>query len=217
MVDSGTQFCKAAEISTVLTSGRGLDRLVPSSDNRFFFRSARHLTGQAAGQAGWPDASVDLVAAGQAFHWFDRESALREFARILRSGAGGPGRSGRVALFWNSRRNEASPFLQDYEELLQRYGTDYREVDHTRIGAETLAPFFGGPYESRTFPNHQDLDFDGLRGRLRSVSCTPGPGHPDHEPMLEELRSIFDRHQEHGRVRMLYDTELYLGPLHEPR
>lgn len=157
-----------------------------------------------------PDASVDLVAAGQAFHWFDRESARREFARILRSGPEGPGR---VALFWNSCRTEASPFRRAYQDLLHRYGTDYREVDHTRLGAETFAAFFGGPYESRTFPHHQDLDLEGLCGRLRSVSYVPGAGHPSHEPMLEELRKIFDRHQDGGRVSMLYDTELYLGPL----
>src|SRR5579883_614801 len=33
-----------------------------------------------------PDASVDLVTAAQAWHWFDREAARREFARILRPG-----------------------------------------------------------------------------------------------------------------------------------
>ena len=31
-----------------------------------------------------PDASVDLVAAGRAFHWFDKERALAEFRRILK-------------------------------------------------------------------------------------------------------------------------------------
>src|SRR5688572_8831952 len=30
------------------------------------------------------DASIDLIVAGQAFHWFDRAKAAAEFARILR-------------------------------------------------------------------------------------------------------------------------------------
>src|SRR5262245_17011202 len=33
-----------------------------------------------------PDCSVDLISAGQAFHWFDRERAHREFVRILKPG-----------------------------------------------------------------------------------------------------------------------------------
>ena len=41
-----------------------------------------------------PDASVDLVTVGTAFHWFDREAARLEFVRILRPG-------GHVMLAWN--------------------------------------------------------------------------------------------------------------------
>src|ERR1043165_6742706 len=43
-----------------------------------------------------PDASVNLVTAFQAFHWFEPNTTLAEFHRILRPG-------GRVALAWNER------------------------------------------------------------------------------------------------------------------
>src|SRR5260370_37277837 len=32
------------------------------------------------------NASIDFITAGQAFHWFDREKARPEFARILKPG-----------------------------------------------------------------------------------------------------------------------------------
>jgi SAM-dependent methyltransferase len=40
------------------------------------------------------DQSVDAVVAGQAYHWFERERAHPEFARVLRPG-------GVLAAFWN--------------------------------------------------------------------------------------------------------------------
>lgn len=153
-----------------------------------------------------PDAAVDLVAAGQAFHWFDRTQTRAEFVRILR-------KAGYAALFWNSRRTTSTPFLIAYETLLNDFATDYREVNHTNIDRNALAEFFGGPFESRTFPNAQDFDFEGLKGRLLSSSYAPAAGHPRHDAMLQELRRLFDRHAANGTVRFEYDTELYFGRL----
>ena len=154
-----------------------------------------------------PPAGVDLVTAGQAFHWFDRSSARAEFARILRPG-------GWVALMWNSRRKTGSPFLEAYEALLQRWSVDYAEVDHDRITDDVIASFFApAPVAKRTFPNRQEVDLEGARGRLESSSYVPPPGHPDHAPMLAELKAIFARTSRNGVVTFEYDTLLYFGRL----
>ena len=65
-----------------------------------------------------PAASVDLATAAQAYHWFDRPRALAEMARIVRPGGG-------IALFWNVRDDEHSPFLADYTALLNRFVPGY--------------------------------------------------------------------------------------------
>jgi ubiquinone/menaquinone biosynthesis C-methylase UbiE len=152
------------------------------------------------------DRSVDVVTAGQAFHWFSVPETRAEFLRILRP-------AGKVALFWNTRRSEGTPFLGAYECLLNRFGTDYAQVQHRKIGAPVLQEFFGGKYESRVFVNAQTLDFDGLLGRLLSSSYGPGPAHADYAPMVAALREIFDAHHGSGRVRMEYDTELFFGQI----
>ena len=59
----------------------------------------------------------------------------------------------------------------------------------------------------------QVFDFEGLKGRLLSVSYAPEPGHPNHEPMIAELKRIFDRYQSDGRVRFEYETRVYSGQL----
>ena len=155
---------------------------------------------------GLPDASVDIVAAGQAFHWFDAEAARREFARILKP-------DGTVALFWNTRRTDATPFLRAYEELLIEHGTDYATVRHENQGPEQLRTFFGGDHSTRRFPNEQRFDFAGLRGRVLSSSYVPAADDPRCAPLLAELRRLFDRHAEDGQIRLVYETELHFGQL----
>jgi ubiquinone/menaquinone biosynthesis C-methylase UbiE len=153
------------------------------------------------------DGSVDFITAGQAFHWFDRIPTRKEFARILKT-------NGWVALIWNDRHIDTSPFLCAYEKLLHRYGTDFEAVVHRNADAAAIAAFFA-PHLStlREFDNRQVFDFDGVRGRLLSSSYAPEPGHPNHRPMLDALRAIFDKHQIDGRVEFTYTTVVYFGHL----
>jgi SAM-dependent methyltransferase len=154
-----------------------------------------------------PDASVDLVVAAQAFHWFDRNPARREFARILRPG-------GLVALFWNIRLLDGSDFLRGYEMLLRTYGVDYSAVAERYSDDADMQDWFGpGLRHIGHFHYAQRLDFDSLRGRLLSSSYVPQAGHPDYEPMLEALKSLFDATARQDHVDFEYDTRIYVGTL----
>ena len=159
-----------------------------------------------AEQTGLADASVDLAVAGQAFHWFDAAPTRAEFRRIVRAPRW-------VALVWNERL-ESGDFLLGYERLLQRYATDYAKVDHRRIDAQRITDFFEHrDWKLATFPNVQHFDWTGLRGRLESSSYAPRVGDANYEPLMRELRELFDAHQKNGTVDFAYDTNLYYGKL----
>jgi len=155
-----------------------------------------------------PDASVDLVTAAQAFHWFEPVGTRAEFVRVLR-----PPRW--VALIWNDRRDDGSPFLVAYRQLLDSFNTDYRQVDHKFVAdAPALKRFFApGDYHLFTYPNNQVLDYDGLVGRLQSTSYVPTAGEQGYDRMLEQARDLFDRFAEDGKVRIDYVTQIFLGQL----
>ena len=154
-----------------------------------------------------PDGSVDLIAAAQAFHWFDRAACRREWTRIVKPG-------GWVALVWNDRLTDASPFLTEYEALLQRHATDYAKVNHANLTTRDLAEFFGASrVETVALPNEQRFNFEGLRGRLLSSSYAPNVGQPGHQPMMAELRRIYEAHAVNGEVAFLYRTTVHLGQL----
>lgn len=178
-----------------------------AAEDRFRHESRFQSIAATAEATTLPDGSVDLVTAGQAFHWFDRAKARTEFCRILRPG-------GFVALFWNTRRADTTPFLKAYESLLSEFATDYHQINHTNIDRQALDEFFGEQhYEHRSFPTFQEFDGEGLKGRLLSSSYAPAPGHPRHEAMLLALDHIFREHESGNRVRFDYDTDLYFGRL----
>lgn len=151
-----------------------------------------------------PNSSVNLIICAQAFHWFDIPKAKAEFKRILKSG-------GRICLIWNERKINATPFLSAYEELLNKFGTDYRSVRHENIDDNKLAQFFDKGYTVKTFPNKQVFDHEGVKGRLLSSSYAPLPGEPGYKPMMIELKEIFDKFSNNGVIEFLYDTNIYIN------
>ena len=149
--------------------------------------------------------SVDLIVAAQAFHWFKAGPTRHEFSRILKP-------QGKIALIWNVRRVDSTPFLRAYENLLLKHATDYSQVRHENIGTDELRGFFeGGSYITCKVPNGQSFDLEGLSGRLLSSSYAPAKGQRGHEAMMTDLTDIFERHQSDGQVRFEYDTEIYIG------
>ena len=169
------------------------------SSGRFVSVDGRaEATGLAAG-------SVDLVAAGQAFHWFEVEPTKAEFRRVLKPG-------GWIALIWNSRRTVGTRFLTAYEAFLREWCPEYAEVSRHYADPESLAVMWDPDgYEKRVFENAQEFDLEGLEGRLLSSSYAPAPGHARHEAMMAALRVLFADHEVEGRIRFEYDTEVYLG------
>jgi SAM-dependent methyltransferase len=153
------------------------------------------------------DRAVDLIFAGQAFHWFNREQARQEFTRILRP-------RGFVVLIWNDRRIDSTPFLRDYEALLREFGIDYQQVNHKNVDDRAIADFYApASFQICRLENNQHLDLAGLTGRITSSSYMPGIDHPRYGPMLETTQRLFQQHQRGGRVTIEYDTVLYFGQL----
>jgi SAM-dependent methyltransferase len=153
------------------------------------------------------DRSVDLVVAGQAFHWFRPPEARVEFARILKPG-------GWAMLVWHDRGVDATPFLRAYEAFLREYSNDYEQVTHKYLASyEALERFFApNPMQLIKQRNEQRLDFDGLRGRLLSSSYIPKSGER-HDAMMHALPQLFSAYASDDRVVLEYDTKIYVGHL----
>jgi SAM-dependent methyltransferase len=154
-------------------------------------------------------ASVDLVVAGQAFHWFEVAAARNEALRITKVGGWG-------ALLWNEHPPSGSAFLADYHALLLRHAPEFGRIAASRADETAMREFFGGRMEQAAFPNPQAYDFEALRGRLMSSSYAPESGHSQYAAMMEELRAAFERHARNGTIEFPYQTLVYFACLKPP-
>lgn len=105
-----------------------------------------------------PDASVDAVLAGQAFHWFDQDKALPEIARVLRPG-------GVVAALWNSDDDR----VEWIAELGRISQGRVSYVDWPATHGIVAHPAFG-PVESTQIPHHQPRTAQSLLANVATHS-----------------------------------------------
>jgi SAM-dependent methyltransferase len=139
-----------------------------------------------------PAASVDVVAAFQAWHWVDHVAGVAEARRILRPG-------GRLAAIYNER-DESDPFTAAYGAVVMKYATDATEERR----ANALAAFaaIDSAHTKRfSYRNIQPFDRTALHQRADSSSYLPKNNDAAHA-MHRELDALFDAYAQNDRVLM---------------
>ena len=150
--------------------------------------------------------SIDLITAGQSFHWFNNEMTRKEFKRILK-----PDRF--TVLIWNNRSENSSEFMKDFDQLLNNLESDYKEVKHENLNDSDFSRFYGTKiYSIDSYVNFQSLDYKGLLGRILSASYAPTEGEA-YTKMINEVKEIFTKHNEKGKIKIEYKTKIYFGKI----
>ena len=145
-------------------------------------------------RSGLADASVDVVVACQAFHWFATAEALAELRRIAR----------RRAAMLQYERDERDEFTHEYGEIVRAYATDDTEALRA-AGMHVFAGFPNARVHSSEHPSVQRFDRESLLGRASSASYLPAAG-PDADRMCADLRALFDRYERNGYVELAMVT-----------
>ena len=146
--------------------------------------------------------SVDLIVAGQALHWFDLHGARSEFGRILR-------KNGRVAIIYNHRK-KGGRLEAAYDRVVEKHRRNRPPIPDAN---DTYISKFLGVrrHDKLVLSNSQDLDLDGILGRLASASYMPARGTQRWSAIERDARKIVEKYGSDGVVKLRYNTTVYLG------
>lgn len=162
--------------------GLGLDVVAvePLADMRALIPAAAEVHDGTAEAIPLDDASVDAVLVGHAFHWFDRERAMTEIARVLRPG-------GRVGLFWNVL-DDRDPWAGALADLIN---AEDRLSAFAKSGDPPYQDVAGmSEPQQRAFTNVQDYDRERLAAYVRSRSQTILMPADEREALLRAVRDL---------------------------
>ena len=146
-----------------------------------------------------PDGSVDAVVCGQSFHWFRTDDALAEIRRVLRPGGG-------LGLIWNVR-DPADPVREEVTTLLHPFMPPGRPPLPTTVVGLIDVAF--GRVQSASFRFEQELDAEGVVGRILSISFVAAAAPERRAELAETLRAMVTR--QGGRVAFRYVSEVYVS------
>lgn len=151
-----------------------------SEQLRMTVRGVEVVVGSAE-DTGLPDASVDAVTVGQAFHWFNHREALMEIARVLKPG-------GRLALAWNDR-DDSVPWVGKLSALLH---SDLRMPYERHLDWQTIVGKAPGyrRVERADFSFEHTLHREGLLNLVSSVSYIAAMPAAERQSYLDRAERI---------------------------
>jgi len=137
------------------------------------------------------DASVDVVASGDAFHWFDGTRAAPELARAIRPGGG-------LALLWNSAageaRDEGMPWAAELVDLLDAVRPEHPAFteDQGRDAIDAHEAF--GPFTSVEVTHVQRSSRAMLVANIASISYVGVMPAGERAALLGRVDALLRRH-----------------------
>lgn len=129
-----------------------------------------------------PDADVDSVVVGQAWHWFDQAAAAAEIARVLRPG-------GTLGILWNFA-DERIGWVGELWRMIHEAGRpSLVEGQRGENSPPCLGEFFG-PAEFGEFSFEQEVDVETVLALVRSRSYIITLPPDRRERLLSDVRHL---------------------------
>jgi ubiquinone/menaquinone biosynthesis C-methylase UbiE len=154
------------------------------------------------------DHSIDLIAVGQALHWFEPQAALKEFRRILKP-------EGWLAILFHPPPPIDHAIYQALKPIFNvEYGWDTTPSPKPQYGNSHADYYFGiGNGIKMHFPQTWQESWEEFIGGILSDSHSPDDTHPAFHRFVSAVRRVFDQFCDGSNLEVIGGTDLVLGQL----
>lgn len=151
------------------------------------------------------DATLDMIACGQSFHWFDPDKAREEFSRTLHG-------LGIVMLAWNSLDESAGGVSEAVQNILRE--AEAGQVRDLIKGERELRTWYGSStYQCQIMKHTHTLLEEQIIPYARSRSYWPDPESDHGMEMEAKLHKVVSPFLNNGQITLKISCEVHLGQL----
>lgn len=151
------------------------------------------------------DATLDMIACGQSFHWFDPDKAREEFSRTLHG-------LGIVMLAWNSLDESAGGVSEAVQNILRE--AEAGQVRDLIKGERELRTWYGSnTYQCQIMKHTHTLLEEQIIPYARSRSYWPDPESDHGKEMEAKLHKVVSPFLNNGQITLKISCEVHLGQL----
>lgn len=118
-----------------------------------------------------------------------------------------------IAIAWNTRKFDATPFMKGLKQLLVENASDYKIMKNkywSNLNKE-VKHFYKDNCDSFTFANFQLVLWEEFIGYLLSLSYVPRPNSPSYGIFIKAAKNLFDKYKQDNHVNIDLETKLYFG------
>lgn len=144
---------------------------------------------------GLESSSVDLVTAGRAMHWFERDKAFAEFRQILKP-------EGWVAIIAFGRTEDGRAENTEFEKVLRDFSEHHADTHSGYEVYRSLDVYLPRDFHHKEILGTMALDWESLLGMALSLSHSPNIDQPCYPLFERSLRYFFDRFAKEGHVEL---------------
>lgn len=153
-----------------------------------------------------PNASVQMITAASAFHWFDPIAFRIECQRILAP-------NGYVALLFHARDYDQLLTIKQHE-ICRAYCEGFTSLRHGLDQSQhSIEQFFGSQLHHAEFNYPLPYTKQAFINRCLSSSYAPAQGHANRQPYIDDIRALLDELYAHDDFLLDNKTVLYWGKL----